>query len=406
MEIKEYQDRLVVEYSPDDFIAVNWFEDKVRIKDEFNVSKIFKINKYLYEKIEDNTNYEEIIYRITIGTIEGNYYKLINSVFRISYDFYISREIDLELEHFRIGNGFSIIKHISELCQENVRIGNEENDNLPIGEFERIIKSLPNQTEINKYKESITSAILKEYFEDVPDKQESYEKYVKNRRKVKNNNTLKLRNEFELLEIQKYERTLEELNNILENEITYTETQWEHSILDIILLIFPKYLYYINQFEFINIDNKKKKPDFIMIDFNGNIDLLEIKKSENITILSKNPNYRNNYLIGRDLSGAIMQIEKYIYFLNSDSKNQMKHINEILHKKNNIPMDIDCKIINPKGLILLGRSRHFNDDQKRDFEIIKRQFNNIVDILTYDDLVDRLQKIINSFKSNTKNLSE
>lgn len=38
-------------------------------------------------------------------------------------------------------------------------------------------------------------------------------------------------------------------------------------------------------------------------------------------------------------------------------------------------------------LLLLGRSKDLNEQQTRDFELIKRQYKNIADIMTYDDLV-------------------
>ena len=36
--------------------------------------------------------------------------------------------------------------------------------------------------------------------------------------------------------------------------------------------------------------------------------------------------------------------------------------------------------------------------EKRDFELIKRQYKNVADIMTYDDLLSRLQNIIDALK--------
>ena len=49
-------------------------------------------------------------------------------------------------------------------------------------------------------------------------------------------------------------------------------------------------------------------------------------------------------------------------------------------------------------MIILGRDHNFAADQKFDFEIIKRKYANIVDIMTYDDLLQRLENIIAKFK--------
>jgi len=34
-------------------------------------------------------------------------------------------------------------------------------------------------------------------------------------------------------------------------------------------------------------------------------------------------------------------------------------------------------VVNHQGILLLGRSNNFNEQQKRDFELIKRQYKNI-----------------------------
>ena len=55
-------------------------------------------------------------------------------------------------------------------------------------------------------------------------------------------------------------------------------------------------------------------------------------------------------------------------------------------------------VLNPQGILLIGRSSQFNEQQIQDFEIIKRQYKNVADILTYDDLVLRLENVVNGLK--------
>jgi len=54
----------------------------------------------------------------------------------------------------------------------------------------------------------------------------------------------------------------------------------------------------------------------------------------------------------------------------------------------------ESKIANPKALILLGRDNVFTGEQRFDFEIIRRKYANMIDIMTYDDLLSRLENII------------
>ena len=65
------------------------------------------------------------------------------------------------------------------------------------------------------------------------------------------------------------------------------------------------------------------QPDFILVDSSGFVDLLEIKKPNNQKVVSSTE-YRNNYVAGRDLEGAIVQIEKYVYILNHEGEARAK----------------------------------------------------------------------------------
>ena len=68
------------------------------------------------------------------------------------------------------------------------------------------------------------------------------------------------------------------------------------------------------------------------------------------------------------------------------------------HKKRALPEELEIKVTNPKAMILAGRSITLTREQRFDFEIIKRKYANIVDIITYDDLLNRLESIIKKFQ--------
>ena len=80
---------------------------------------------------------------------------------------------------------------------------------------------------------------------------------------------------------------------------------------------------------------------------------LEIKKP-NVQILTKQSSYRNNYVPVRELAGAIQQIEKYIYCLNVWGTEGEKVLQKQLSEK--LPNNVMPKVINPQGILLLGRS--------------------------------------------------
>ncbi len=55
-------------------------------------------------------------------------------------------------------------------------------------------------------------------------------------------------------------------------------------------------------------------------------------------------------------------------------------------------------------MLILGRDIDFFGEQEFDFEIIKRKYANIVDVMTYDDLLRRLDNIIAMIEKNYSEL--
>jgi hypothetical protein len=62
-------------------------------------------------------------------------------------------------------------------------------------------------------------------------------------------------------------------------------------------------------------DLTTKSLDYLFVDANGHVDVVEIKQPFEHAIMTK-VKYRDNYIPLRELSGTVMQIEKYTYYLN------------------------------------------------------------------------------------------
>ena len=159
-------------------------------------------------------------------------------------------------------------------------------------------------------------------------------------------------------------------------------------IQEILQLLYPKYILCTREIAFKGVDGYDKRPDFLLVDSNGFVDILEIKKPD-VQVLTKQASYRNNYVPVKEFAGAIQQIEKYIFCLTSLEKSQK----EVLERLSVLlPNGIKPEVVNPQGILLLGRSWDFNAQQKRDFELIKRQYKNIADIMTYAVPLERPQR--------------
>jgi hypothetical protein len=91
-----------------------------------------------------------------------------------------------------------------------------------------------------------------------------------------------------------------------------------------------------------------------------------------------------------------MQVEKYVYYLNRWSEEGEKYLTN--KYKDALPEGFDIKITNPNGIIIMGRENNLSTEQKRDFEVVKRKYKNVVDIITYDSLIERLETTIKQMK--------
>ena len=86
-----------------------------------------------------------------------------------------------------------------------------------------------------------------------------------------------------------------------------------------------------------------------------------------------------------------MQLEFYLRELNENSSANIKKIQSKLSSKN---FTDKMKINNVKGMIIMGRTNEFNDEQKESYRILKNQYANIISIFSYDELLNMLNLIL------------
>lgn len=391
---------LILEYTP--MSNVDWLlkrlqdDDVIKIRKTFNIKKQDLSDQINLDELSQNSLYEYESISFIIAYLIDGYYKFDRDILGIDYDLHITKELKLKEEYFIAKSGISIFSKIGNLLSSNfevIKIGNNEDDTFAIEYFKSMIKNFPNKTELEHYYNARLDVIIKEFVETKKDSEAVYVKYMNNKPSIQGDNIFDY---FQNYEKDKYIKILEKLKFMLNNESSYDEKHWQKEILQIIRLIFPKY---IKAFENVSIKDTKlsktKYLDFMLIDANGNIDIAEIKKpfsDKNIVSLNQ---YRNNYIPLRELSGSIMQIEKYIYNLTRWGEDGETVLTKVYSK--DLPTGFKIKITNPNGLIIMGREDKLMEMQKNDFELIKRKYKNIIDILTYDDLIRRITAIIQSY---------
>ena len=363
-------------------------EEGVLIKHTFSVTKAL-----LYENTNEQDGWEETL-RFCIGTIGEHYTQLDSEVLKTKHSFYFGNEIKLNYRMFIAHRDIAILRKIDEVIERDFYIGGdwEAHNGISKETFENLISKFPKTAELNKYAHMRIASIIKDYFPECDKYEAIYEKFIDSRENKYALPTPTLSKYNIQIELEQFTVAYQELRDMLNRYEAIGEKQWQEKIHNILQLLYPKYICCVREVKFYGGGKNDKQPDFLLVDANGFVDILEIKKAD-VRVLTQ---YRNNYVAARELSGAIQQIEKYIFCLNSSDKAKEDVSRKMAEL---IPSGIKVQIVNPQGILLIGRSNKFNKEQRQDFELIKRQYKHIADIMTYDDLAKRLENIITSLKN-------
>lgn len=361
-------------------------EDGVSVKHTFWVTK-----DLLCEDIEDDDDWEETL-RFYIGAVGEAYTQLDSEVFSTDHCFYFGNEISLKPEMFTAYRNISILRKIDEVIERDFYIGGdwEIHNGISKETFDELLAKFPKTAELDKYAHKRIASIIKDYFPECDKYKAIYEKFVESKNSRYTSSVPAISKYNVQIELEQFTVAYQELMDMLNRYEAIDEKQWQEKIQNILQLLYPKYICCAREIKFYG-GKKDKQPDFLLVDANGFVDILEIKKAD-VRMLTQ---YRNNYVVTREISGAIQQIEKYVFCLNSSDKAK-----ECVSKKLTkfLPERVEVKIVNPQGILLAGRSNEFTNEQQKDFELIKRQYKHVADIMTYDDLVQRLENIIVSLK--------
>lgn len=384
------EDKLILCYTPvtglDDITKRLDTEDSVSVKHTFWVTK-----DLLCEDIEDDDDWEETL-RFYIGAVGEAYTQLDSEVFSTDHCFYFGNEISLKPEMFTAYRNISILRKIDEVIERDFYIGGDWKIHNGISKetFDELLAKFPKTAELDKYAHKRIASIIKDYFPECDKYEAIYEKFVESKNSRYTSSVPAISKYNVQIELEQFTVAYQELMDMLNRYEAIDEKQWQEKIQNILQLLYPKYICCAREIKFYG-GKKDKQPDFLLVDANGFVDILEIKKAD-VRMLTQ---YRNNYVVTREISGAIQQIEKYVFCLNSSDKAK-----ECVSKKLTkfLPERVEVKIVNPQGILLAGRSNEFTNEQQKDFELIKRQYKHVADIMTYDDLVQRLENIIVSLK--------
>lgn len=400
-----------------------------RVKNlEYRLKKIFFFTQNDLIESLSTPEYTFVFKFASITTIGNDEYYLIpGRILGIPQDVYLTTEVPVNHDVFKLfAAGYeyntSIFGKISDILDENIQkifIGGEQEDSIPLETFYELITHFPSTTLLKHYGDLQISEVICNYLttkKDYPEIYANSRERIIGKSRIKDSQTKK--NKLtpvigsQSINYFRYE-SLFEAKEVIEEALKYSqefdESFWQEKILSILPAIFPQYIAILREtvvFEKISDQSKKtrRRIDHLLIDASGNIDLLEIKRPFTKEKLLCRRKYRDNFIPAHELTGGIAQIEKYIYYLNHLGLNGEEEFSESCKKRFNeegfpLPNDFRLKILNPHGRLLIGHCC-FTEEEQRDFDLIRRQYSHVVDILTYDDLLERVKRILLTLNTN------
>lgn len=392
------ENQLLLIYESDRDNGASWVAQKLKQEESVTLRRTFTFTPAELvgqpSSYDEDDDFESVF---LLGVLDDGYYKISKDILGLKYDLLLDAELKVDRKTFIAHRDISIFRKVDELIDEPIIVGGDNADAIPLPDFEQLLKTFPTSTELTYYARVRITRVLKDYFGTMSDAESRLNRYLNRKQKLSAGSRESIVSNFEL---QKFEYVHAELDSMLKEVDGYSEKDWQTKILGLILFVFPKYVavlenVHIKDFYTNTVKATDRYIDLMLVDANGSIDIIEVKKPFSNALVSRST-YRDNHTPRKDLAGSVMQAEKYLFHLNKWGHAGEQEIYN--KRRDELPSGIELKITNPKAMILLGRDNDFEGQQRFDFEIIRRKYANMLDIMTYDDLLRRVANIIEMMK--------
>lgn len=386
-----------------------WLDNKLASEGKATLSRTFTVQKEDLVATDPHHEFgfiDDDVRRFEIGTIRDGYRTIRKNVLGLKRDLLLADSLNLRQQTFIAERNISIFRRIDDLTDEQIVVGGSRPGAIPADEFARLLHDFPTSTELTKYSWTRITRVLREYMETMSDAEQNLADYMERRASsdVKRlpgaHGRIPVASE---LELEKFTYVRDRLVEMLKDAETYSEAQWQAAVADLFLLVFPQYVAVLQHVQVKECYSKAPKftvrdIDLMLVGANGCVDIIEIKKPYARSLVSKGK-YRDNHIPVRELSGSLMQAEKYLFYLSKAGRAAEEDI--IRRHDACLPAGLEVRIANPKAIILSGRDDTLTDKERFDFEFARRAYSNVLDIISYDDLLRRLDTTIASLKSRT-----
>ncbi|RCK43648.1 hypothetical protein TH25_21085 [Thalassospira profundimaris] len=159
----------------------------------------------------------------------------------------------------------------------------------------------------------------------------------------------------------------------------HNEAEWGRFLRRNLYLVESRYVHVFDRLNVIT--GTSREVDFGLVDTHGFLDIFEIKTPE--TRLLSASQDRGNYYWHSDATKAVTQAEKYLY----NAEQRGLALEQDIRRE----LKTDAHVTRPRALLLIGHSKQLDSPEKReDFRVLRMSLKNI-EIVLYDELLDRLK---------------
>jgi hypothetical protein len=411
IEFKAIGNKLHLIYRPHD--GTQWVYRKFKVGDDVTVKGTFRLTRHILVKDdvdewteidgwEPRTDPDEFDFDLggedrmdfVIASAKGDYFWFNAEALPVGVSVLLHRQARPTWKWFCAERKTSILGVVAQLKMSRIVIGGPEPDAIPVAEFEKLIAQFPTTHELKRYVIARISGVIREYTDAEIDGEEQLRKTVS--RKVKST-PKDLAAPFREADVRKFEYLLAHLKRMLTKPNEYKEAQWQAEIVKIICLLNPKYIEAFTGVRVKDFDSGSYRIlDILLLDASGNIDVVEIKQPFGEAMVTPR-RYRKNHVPMRELSGAVIQVEKYLLHLTRWGQKGEDTLTKRYASR--LPLGFKIRVVNPSGLVIMGRDVDMTPDQRGDFEVTRRHYKHIADIVTYDDLLRRLEAVLNKLRA-------
>ncbi|WP_454084191.1 Shedu immune nuclease family protein [Georgenia sp. Marseille-Q6866] len=399
---------VVLVYRPEQS-GPGWLDEKLDSDGKATLSRTFTVRKsdLVAPDPDDEFGFDgEDARRFKIGSIHNGYRVIGKDILGLKHDLLYADSLQLRQQVFVAERNISVFRRIDDLVDEQIVIGGSLPGAIPADDFARLLHDFPTSTELTKYSRARVTRVLREYMETMSDAEQGLADYMDRRARYGPSTRGEFHGRMPVvneLELEKFTYVRDRLVEMLDDADNYPEADWQVAVADLFLLCFPQYVAVLHNVHVKERYSNKLRDtdryiDLMLVAANGCVDIIEIKKPFKRGLVSKRQ-YRDNHIPVRELSGSLMQAEKYLFYLNKSGRDGENYITA--KHTGNLPAGLEVRIANPKAIILSGRDDDLSDREKMDFEFARRGYSNVLDIMSYDDLLRRLTNVIASLTVRT-----